>query len=109
MIPPPDIWDPPEGPLSFVKKTFPPLTGRTHQLYLRTQGSASLLHTKKEYPLPAWTHHSGRLTSGPTKLMGTEGFVNLVNMNDSSSSDRTVGVQKGGVHFLYPYNYARAV
>ena len=31
----------------FREKTFPPLTGRTHQLYLRTQGSASLLRTKK--------------------------------------------------------------
>ena len=36
-----------EGLLYFTKKTFPPLTGRTHQLYLRTQGSASLLRTKK--------------------------------------------------------------
>ena len=43
----PDCWDPPDGPSYFVKKTFPPLTGRTHQLYLRTQGSASLLRTKK--------------------------------------------------------------
>ena len=34
------------------------------------------------------THHSGRMACGPTKLTGTEGFVNLVNMNDSSSSDR---------------------
>ena len=40
MIPPPGSWDPPEGPLYFVKK-FPPLPGRTHQLYLRTQGSVS--------------------------------------------------------------------
>ena len=47
IIPPPDNWDPPEGPLYFAKKTLPPLTARTHQLYLRTQGSASLLRTKK--------------------------------------------------------------
>ena len=47
IIPPPDIRDPPKGPLYFVKKTLPPLTARTHQLYLRTQGSASLLRTKK--------------------------------------------------------------
>ena len=47
MIPPPDIRDPPKGPLYFVKQTLPPLTARTHQLYLRTQGSASLLRTKK--------------------------------------------------------------
>ena len=30
-------------------------------------------------PLPAGTHHCGRLTCGPTKLTGMEGFVNLVN------------------------------
>ena len=47
MIPPHDIWDPPKGPLYFSKKTLPPMTTRTHQLYLRTQGSASLLRTKK--------------------------------------------------------------
>ena len=47
MIPPPDIWDPPKGPLYFAKKTLPLLTAWTHQLYLRTQGSASLLRTKK--------------------------------------------------------------
>ena len=47
MIPPPDIGDPPKGPQYFAKKTIPPLTAWTHQLYLRTQGSASLLRTKK--------------------------------------------------------------
>ena len=47
MIPPPDIRDPPKGPLYFTKKTLPPLTAWTHQLYLCTQGSASLLHKKK--------------------------------------------------------------
>ena len=65
IIPPPDSWDPPDGPLYFVEKTFPPdcwdppasssharkcvrakkrfapLTAGTHQLNLRTQGSAS--------------------------------------------------------------------
>ena len=90
MIPPRDIWDPPEGPLYFVKKMSPPRTGRTHQLYLRTQGSASLLRTKKmNTPLLAGTQYSG-----PTKLTGTEGFVNLVNMHDSSSSDRTMSIQQ---------------
>ena len=47
MIPPPDIRNPPKWPLYFMKKTLPPLTARAHQLYLRTQGSASLLRTKK--------------------------------------------------------------
>ena len=43
-----------EGLLYFAKKMFPPLTGRTHQLYLRTQGSASLLRTKKWIPPASW-------------------------------------------------------
>ena len=68
-----------------MKKMCPPLTGQTHQLYLRTQGSASLLHTKNEYPLLAGTQHSGRLTCGPTKLTGIEGFVNLVTVRCPSN------------------------
>ena len=48
LIPPPDIWDPPEGPLIFAKKCAPRWqVGPTS--YLRTQGSASLLCTKNEY------------------------------------------------------------
>ena len=47
FIPPPNSRDPPDGPPYFAKKTSPPLPARTHQLYLRTQGSASLLRTKK--------------------------------------------------------------
>ena len=39
MIPPPNSRDPPDGPPYFAKKTFP-LTAGTHQLHLRTQGSA---------------------------------------------------------------------
>ena len=31
MISPPDSWDPPEGSLYFAKKTFPPLSARTHR------------------------------------------------------------------------------
>ena len=49
---------------------------------------------KNEYPLLGGTHHSGWLTCGPTKLTRMEGFVNLVNMNDSSSSDRTMSIQR---------------
>ena len=49
---------------------------------------------KNEYPVVAGTHHIVGLTCGPTKLTGTEGFVNLVNMNDSSSSDRTMSIQR---------------
>ena len=40
IIPPPDSGDPPDGPPYFAKKHFP-LTIGTHQLHLRTQGSAS--------------------------------------------------------------------
>ena len=47
MIPPSNIGNPPKWPLYFAKKTLPPLTARTHHLYLRMQGSASLLCTKK--------------------------------------------------------------
>ena len=39
MIPPPDSWDPLDGPPYFAKKHFP-LIARTHQLHLRTEGSA---------------------------------------------------------------------
>ena len=31
---------------------------------------------------------------GPTKLTRTKGFVNLVNINDSSFSDRTMSIQR---------------
>ena len=40
MIPPPDSWDPPEGPLYFTKKHSP-------RCQLGPTGSASLLRTKK--------------------------------------------------------------
>ena len=68
IIPPPDSRDPPDRPPYYAQKN--------------------------EYPRLAGTHLSGRLTCGPTKLTGTKGFVNLVNMNDSSSSDRTMSIQR---------------
>ena len=55
------------------------LTAGTHEVHGRTQGKFLL---------------GGRLTCGPTKLTGMEGFVNLVNMNDSSSSYRTMFIQR---------------
>ena len=88
MIPPPDSWDPLEGPLYFAKKTFPTLSARTHRKCLL------ITHKKMNTPLLAGTHLGGRLTCGPTKFTGTEGFVNLVNMNDSSSSDHTMSIQR---------------
>ena len=46
MIPPPDSWDPPEGPLYFAKTRSP-------RCQLRPTGSASLLRTKKMNTPPA--------------------------------------------------------
>src|ERR671919_90168 len=85
IIPPPDSRDPPDGPPVFPEKHLP-LTVGTHPTGHR------ILRKKNESPPPqlAGTHLGGRLTCGPTKLTGTEGFVNLVNINDSSSSDRTM-------------------
>ena len=51
IIPPPDSRDPPDGPPYFAKKTFP-LTAGTHQLHLRTQGSAS--GQKKRFTPDCW-------------------------------------------------------
>ena len=100
MIPPPDIWDPPKGPLYFAKKMLPPLTDRTHQLYLRTQGSASLLCTKKMNTPPAsWNPAYWEADLWAYQVDGDAGFVNLVNMNDSSSSDRTMSIQRPSCFF----------
>ena len=78
MIPPPDSWDPPDGPLYFARKTFPPdcwdppatsshgrkcvrvkkrfapVTAGTHQLHLRTQGSASGQKKQTIRPPDCW-------------------------------------------------------
>ena len=72
---------------------------RSPRCQLGPTGSASLLRTKNEYPLLAGTHLGGRLTCGPTKLTGTKGFLNLVNMHDSSSSDRTMSIQRPSCFF----------
>ena len=46
-------------------------------------------------PPDIWGAPFRKLTcGGPTKLTGTEGFVNLVNMNDSSCRDRTMSIQR---------------
>ena len=44
-------------------------------------------------PPDIWGAPFQKLTYGPTKLTRTKGFVNLVNMNVSSSSDRTMSIQ----------------
>ena len=45
-------------------------------------------------PLDIWGAPFWKLTCGPTNLTRTKGFVNLVNMNDSSCSDRTMSIQR---------------
>ena len=67
-VPPADRSDP---PAIFARKEVPPYYAQ-----------------KNEYPLRE------RPTCWPTKLTRTEGFVNLVNMNDSSSSYRTMSIQR---------------
>ena len=48
MIPPPNSWDPPEGSLYFTKKTFPPLSARTHRKCLL------ITHKKMNTPPASW-------------------------------------------------------
>ena len=48
MIPPPDSWDPSEGSLYFAKKTFPPLSARTHRKCLL------IMHKKMNTPTASW-------------------------------------------------------
>ena len=50
-------------------------------------------------PIDIWGAPVGRLTCGPTKLTRTEGFLNLVNINDSSCSDRTMSIQRSSCFF----------
>ena len=54
IIPPPDSRDPPDGPPYFMKKNVSPLTAGTHQLHLRTQGSASGQKNKMIHPPDCW-------------------------------------------------------
>ena len=68
----PDCWDPPDGPPYFTKNWSP-------CCQLDPSEVPPYYTQKNEYPLLAGTHLGGRLTCGPTKLTGTEGFVNLVN------------------------------
>ena len=50
-------------------------------------------------PPDIWGAPFRRLTCGPTKLTRTKGFVNLVNINDSSCSDRTMSIQRPSCFF----------
>ena len=95
MIPPPDIRDPPKWPLYFAKKNVT-AADSSDPPAISSHARKCLLITHKKWILPllAGTQYSGRLTCGPTKLTGMEGFVNLVNMHNSSSSDRTMSIQR---------------
>ncbi len=88
MIPPPDSWDPPDGPLYFMKKHFP-LTAGTHQLHLRTQVPDSrdppgrsmrsvailvanvYIHTGRSVCLQAAAMNCGRVRKGTCRSRGT--------------------------------------
>ena len=50
-------------------------------------------------PPDIWGAPFRKLTCGPTKLTRTKGFVNLVNINDSSCSDRTMSIQRPSCFF----------
>ena len=50
-------------------------------------------------PPDIWGAPFRRLTCGPTKLTRTKGFVNLVNINDSRCSDRTMSIQRPSCFF----------
>ena len=50
-------------------------------------------------PPDIWGAPFRRLTCGPTKLTRTKGFVNLVNINDSSCSDRMMSIQRPSCFF----------
>ena len=94
MIPPPDLGPTERASVLHEKKRYRRCQlGPTSYIFARKEVPPYYAQ-KNEYPLLAGTLHSGRLTCGPTKLTGMEGFVNLVNMNDSSSSDRTMSLQR---------------
>ena len=58
------------------------------------------LAAQKMIPPPdIWGAPFRKLTCGPTKLTGTECFVNLVNICDSSCSDRTMSIQRPSCFF----------
>ena len=50
-------------------------------------------------PPDIWGAPFQKLTCGPTKLTRTKGFVNLVNINDSSCSDRMMSIQRPSCFF----------
>ena len=50
-------------------------------------------------PPDIWDALFRKLTCGPTKLTRTKGFVNLVNINDSSCSDHMMSIQRPSCFF----------
>ena len=79
IIHPPDSGDPPDGPPYFMKKNVSPLTARTHQLHLRTQGSASgqkkLIRPPDCWDPPATSSHARKCLTVGTHLV--EAYVAL--------------------------------
>src|SRR5215216_6590812 len=67
MIPPPDSRDPPNGPPYFAKKMYPPDCWDPLATSSHARKCLLITHKKMNTPLLAGTHHSGRLTCGPTK------------------------------------------
>ena len=108
MIPPPDIWDPPKGPLYFTKNVTVADSSDPPAISSHARKCLLITHKKMNTPPFAGTQYSGSLTCGPTKLTGTEGFVNLVNMHDSSSSDHTMSIQRPSCFFNLWSSFAPA-
>ena len=57
-------------------------------------GYSCFSRPKNDSSRDIWGTPFQRLTCGPTKLARTKGFVNLVKINDSSCSDRTLSIQR---------------
>ena len=62
-------------------------------------GYSSFTRPKNDSSPAIWGASFRNLACGPTKLTRTKGFVNLVNINDSSCSDRTMSIQRPSCFF----------
>ena len=81
---PPDSWDPPATSsharkcVHIMKNKIPPDCCDPPTTSSHARKCVHIMSKKMIHPLTAGTHLGGRLTCGPTKLTGMEGFVNLV-------------------------------
>jgi len=72
-----------------------PLDVHPMDVMLLLQSRIFLLQPPKNDSSPdIWGASFRRLTCRPTKLTRTKGFVNLVNINNSSCSDRLMSIQR---------------